>query len=93
MNVVNHETKDGKEVVTVEAIGDKRKEVEKALQYAFNRKTSKVRSGLIAADLADPNPNHPHFQTYKENAEKMDITVMDSGDGDRPLVKVYIKEE
>ena len=88
--VVNDKSENGRKVIEVTEIGDKRKEVESALQYAFNKNTSKVRSGLIATDLADPNPNHPHYQTYKENAEKMDITVMSSGDGKRPLTKVII---
>mgnify|MGYP006896945967 CR=1 FL=1 len=42
-HVVNVEDSGNKQKITVRALGNRRKEVEKALQYAFNRKTSKVR--------------------------------------------------
>lgn len=92
MTIVNDTKEDNKRIITVEEIGNRRKEVEEALQRAFNRETAKVRAGLVATDLADLNPNHPHSQTYIEMAEEMDISVMDTGDGENPLVKVIIEE-
>lgn len=91
-HVVNVEETGGKQQITVSALGNRRKEVEKALQYAFNRKTSKVRSGLISANLAEPNKSHPHYQTYKDNAEKMNIVVHDTTYQGKPAVRVTIED-
>jgi len=72
--VTNVIRSDEKTIVELEPIGDKRKEIEKAAQYAFHRDTSDVRATLIAAGVAELNPNHFHAQSYESRAKDLTVT-------------------
>jgi len=90
MSLVNHIThKDGKIVVKVEKIGNKKREIKQALTRVFHNDTFKIRSGLIAANAVNPNKNHPHYRKYLEKSKEMSVKYEEIGDFE---VKVTIEK-
>lgn len=71
--------------------GDVRKEIEKAAQRAFHNETSDVRACLLAADVTDVNPSHPHASSYKRRAEDMNVSRETFESGGLTYVRVTIE--
>lgn len=72
-HVTDYTQQVSKHTVTVEPLGDKRKEIEAAAKRAFNGRTSDVRAALVAAGVAEPNSKHPHTSTYEDRADNLTV--------------------